>query len=511
MSVLIIDSFKHYLNNIWQGSKPLANFFRSTSTGYLYDTGTNKILACRDKVFELLQLLLERHVDDAVVAFISQYGNEVFLKAAEEIVSAMKTEHILHTLKASQFGLSDHFKDIREILSKTVRSINLEITQECNLRCLYCIYNEDFKAKRNHGSQVMSLTTAKKAIDFLKANSSESETLSIGFYGGEPLQRFEFIKDCVAYVKNIINRKKIVFTVTTNATLMTHEIAEYLLENGFSVLVSIDGPQNIHDRYRKDRKGDGSFYDTLKGLEILSRRYHQIKKGSISINTVYAPPFSSRKLEKINRFFKELEWLPEISILTYYPTESSIPGYMVREEDLHEDKDSAKWAFEEYTHNKPALSSMVTNLLEPVFAKIIQRPVFKRPVDLYHLNGCCLPGQRKAYILSNGDIHVCEKINTFAPVVGHVETGFDFETIQNFYIDEYAKKSMRECSTCWALRLCDVCYISALDNDGNLDMNKKKQRCHDMRFSLEKSLTQFTICSEENPGGLDYLYDYEIV
>lgn len=160
----------------------------------MYDTGTNKILACRDEVFDLLHLLLSHKIDDAITAFTGKYGREEFPLAAEEIVAAIKQENILLTLRATQFGLSDHFKDIREILSKTVRSINLEITQECNLRCLYCIYNEEFEAKRNHGSHVMSLATAKKAIDFLNANSAESETVSIGFYGGEPLRRFEFIK-----------------------------------------------------------------------------------------------------------------------------------------------------------------------------------------------------------------------------------------------------------------------------------------------------------------------------
>lgn len=505
------DSFKHYLDNIWQNSKPLAKLFRSATAGYLYDTGTNKILACRDEVFELLRLLFERNVDDAIVAFTGKYGNEEFSKAAEEIVSAIKTEHILLTLKASQFGLSDHFKDIREILSKTVRSINLDITQECNLRCLYCIYNKDFESKRNHGSQVMSLTTAKRAIDFLKANSSESETLSIGFYGGEPLQRFDFVKDCVDYAKNVIKRKKIVFTVTTNATLMTPEIAEILLENDFSVLVSIDGPQDIHDRYRKDRAGNGSFKSTLKGLEILSRQYHRVKKGSISVNAVYAPPFSSKKLERINRFFQELEWLPDINILTYYPTEGSIPGNMATQEDLREDMDTIQWASKGYKKHMQSSGSMVTNLLEPPLAKIIQRHVFKRPVDRYYLNGCCLPGQRKAFILSNGDIHLCEKINTFAPVVGNVESGFDFETIQKFYIDEYADKSKTECSNCWALRLCDVCYISTLNKDGALDMNRKRQRCNIMRRTLAASLTDFVIFGEESPGGLDYLYDYDLI
>jgi uncharacterized protein len=294
----------------------------------------------------------------------------------------------------------------------------------------------------------MSLETGKKAIEFLNEHSTNSRTVMLGFYGGEPLMRFSFIKDCVEYARDIINEKELKFNITTNAVLITPEIAKYLFNEGFSILVSLDGPKEIHDSYRKDKNGKGSFDKTINGLKILSDKYREIKKGMISVNVVYTPPYSEEKINLINNFIKELTWLPVINVLTNYTSRHSIPTGMVSEDDLKQDKTIMQWAFEKYKTDFENSDAMVKGQTEKSFAKFIQRPVLNEPFDGFYFNGCCLPGQRKSYIATDGSIKICEKISSNSPPIGNVYTGFDFETIEKVYINEYAKKSIEVCSGC---------------------------------------------------------------
>jgi uncharacterized protein len=503
---LLIES----LRQVFEPEKPLVKMLRTPSGCYLYDTGTNKILGCRKEVYDLMDNLLFKKTDDAATDFINRYGDTEFISAAQEIVDAVKAENILQVKKATQFGLSDHFKDVEEILSTKVQSINLEVTQDCNLRCLYCIYNHHVKGKRNHEKKSMSLDVARTSIDFLEKHSSCSDFVSIGFYGGEPLTKTSFVREVVEYAKESLTDKKILFNITTNATLIHPEMAEYLLNEEFSVLISIDGPKDIHDQYRVDGGGNGSFDKALNGLKILAGKYKQIKKGSIAINMVYAPPYSEKKLDTIGHFFTEMDWLPDVSVIASYPSNGTIPGNLVSKKELKEDKDLMKWALERYGFYYAQSGSMVKGLVEKRLAKLIQRPVIKEPVDKYPLNACCIPGQRKNFITPEGMILICEKMPTYAPPIGNVQTGFDFDIIQKVYIDDYARTSIWSCSRCWGLRLCDICYVSAFNESGSLDLEEKKKYCGAMLNSLEKFLAFFATSLEANPGELQYLYKYEL-
>ncbi len=499
-----------FLEKFFGSGKPLAKLLNTSPGCYLYDTGTNKILGCRREVYDLLSDLFLEDVNRAVGNFISRYSEKEFLSAAEEIVEAIHTEKILLLKKASNFGLSDHFKDFREVLKNSMQGMNIEVTEECFMRCGYCVYQDHFKEKRNFSSNSMSLETAKKAIEFLKDHSADSNPVMLGFYGGEPLQRFSFIKDCVEYARNIIKGKDLIFNLTTNAVLVTPAIAEYLFNEGFSILVSLDGPKEIHDRYRKDKNGNGSFDRTINGLKILADKYREINKGMISINVVYTPTYSEEKINQIDKFFKQLTWLPAANVLISYHSKNSIPVEMFMEKELKQDKSVRQWAFEKYKSDFEKSDPMVKSQIERVFSKFIQRSVLNEPFDCFYFNGCCLPGQRKSHITTDGSIKICEKISSKSPAIGDVFGGFDFETIEKVYIDDYAEKSIEICSGCWGIRLCGVCYIQAFNEQGKLDLARKNMYCHSSLHSLENLLKNFAALMEENPEKLDYLYQYEI-
>jgi uncharacterized protein len=314
-----------FLGKVFGTGKPLAKLIDTGSGYYLYDTGTNKILACRREVYDLLTGLFQEDVQLAIGNFISRYSDKEFLVSSEEIVEAINTENILLLKKATNFGLSDHLRNLRQVLNTSMQAMHMELTEKCHMNCGYCVYQGHYKEKRNYSDKSMNLETAKKAIEFLKNHSADSDTVMIGFYGGEPLQRFSLIKDCVEYAKKIIKDKEIKFNMTTNAVSVTPEIAEYLINEGFSLLVSLDGPKEIHDRYRKDVNGKGSFDRAINGLKLLADKYREKKKGMISINAVYTPPYSEEKINRINDFFKQLTWLPTVNVFINYHNQNSLP------------------------------------------------------------------------------------------------------------------------------------------------------------------------------------------
>lgn len=498
------------LNQIFGKEKPLVKLLSTSSGFYLYDTGTNKMLGCEKDIHDLLNELLKNSVKRAAARFIGEYGESRFVRAAAEIIDAVEEEKILKVKKACRFGQSDHFSDLKDVLSDSVQGVNLEVTQDCNLRCIYCIYQDHVKEKRQYSHKEMSIEIAAKAIDLLKKHSSSVDDVSIGFFGGEPLKSFSLIKQSVEFAKKVFTQQKVNFNITTNGTLISREIAEFLITEGFFVMVSLDGPKEYHDKFRKDAKGNGSFERTLNGLRLLSNAYSKQKNGTIAINLVNTPPFNQDKLDAIDQFFKELEWLPDVHILSRNPNNNSIPIEYVRESGQGNDKGLFGWAIDQYRIDFDQSNAIIKGQVEERFAKFLQRPVLTEPASSYPLNGCCVPGQRKNYITADGFIQVCEKMPDNSPYLGHVNTGFDFERIKKVYVDEYARKSLDECSRCWALRLCDVCYIYAFNDDGELDMNKKRRHCKSILDSVETSMCYFLTLMDEHPGKLDYLYHFEI-
>lgn len=138
----------------------------------------------------------------------------------------------------------------------------------------------------------MKLPVAFAAIDYRAEHSIKKDEVAISFYGGEPLLNFPLIKSCAEYAHQKLKNKEVYFSITTNATLLTPKIANFLFsEKKFSIVVSIDGPKEIHDEFRRDIKGDGSFDRSLKGLKNLYIAFGETFVGRVSLNVVYTPAY----------------------------------------------------------------------------------------------------------------------------------------------------------------------------------------------------------------------------
>ena len=147
---------------------------------------------------------------------------------------------------------------LKQKTAGVVKALCLHIAHTCNLNCAYCFASQG----KYHGERaVMSYDVGRQALDFLIANSGSRRNLEVDFFGGEPLMNFQVVKDLVAYVRSIEKEKgkNFRFTLTTNGILVDDDVIEWANRECSNVVLSLDGRKEIHDRFRVDYAGNGSW------------------------------------------------------------------------------------------------------------------------------------------------------------------------------------------------------------------------------------------------------------
>ena len=196
---------------------------------------------------EILAAVAEKFAgrEDITAADLEEcYGQVVSLKEAGKLFAPDTFEPMAGKLKQKTAGV--------------VKALCLHIAHTCNLNCSYCFASQG----KYHGDRaVMSFEVGKRALDFLIENSGTRRNLEVDFFGGEPLMNFQVVKDLVAYARSIEKEKgkNFRFTLTTNGVLVDDDVIEFANRECHNVVLSLDGRKEVHDRYRVDYAGKGSW------------------------------------------------------------------------------------------------------------------------------------------------------------------------------------------------------------------------------------------------------------
>lgn len=142
---------------------------------------------------------------------------------------------------------------MEKTMGNDTSSLMLILTNQCNLRCVYCYENSD--------CQVMSFETARDILDRQLRRRAPGERARIEFFGGEVLTQFPLLKRICEYALQTYEHLDLHFAITTNGTLMHGEIQSWFAEHGdcFDCTLSLDGTPAMHDRNRRTRGGGGSY------------------------------------------------------------------------------------------------------------------------------------------------------------------------------------------------------------------------------------------------------------
>ncbi|MBV4536340.1 MULTISPECIES: quinohemoprotein amine dehydrogenase maturation protein [Pseudomonas] len=161
---------------------------------------------------------------------------------------------------------------LKRVERTALNTVVLNVNTGCNLSCTYC-YKEDLD-KPSAGKK-MSTATAEASVEMLLKESPDETRYSVVFFGGEPLSNRPLIEHMVAYCEQRFAEagKEVEFIMTTNATLLTEEIVDWLNAHRFGLSISIDGPKTVHDRNRITVGGQGTYDVVRRKADMLLSRY----------------------------------------------------------------------------------------------------------------------------------------------------------------------------------------------------------------------------------------------
>lgn len=211
-------------------------------------------------------------VDDIAYDIIADYQSTDRQTLIEKTASKYPAEplsdieecydQITELKNAGKLFCEDTFKPMAGALkaktSGVIKALCLHIAHTCNLNCSYCFASQG----KYHGERaLMSYEVGKRALDFLVENSGSRHNLEVDFFGGEPLMNFDVVKKLVEYARSIEKEKNkhFRFTLTTNGVLVDDDVIEFANKEMSNVVLSLDGRKEVHDRYRVDYAGNGSW------------------------------------------------------------------------------------------------------------------------------------------------------------------------------------------------------------------------------------------------------------
>jgi len=303
-------------------------------------------------------------------------------------------------------------------------------TWNCNLRCSYCFLQE---ADLDADGSRMSTRTAQRVVDALDEGLADHETISVHLYGGEPLTQTDTIRTMVERARTKAPGR-FSFAVTTNGTCGSDETLELLRDGQFQVILSIDGPAEIHDACRRTADGSGTQAVVLDFLQALKDRTDCWVRGSSVVRRGW-------------RLRDAVDYLLTLPVDRVKAQAVRVPA------DSPHALTPAEW--EVYYRDLEEIGRRVAARLDAGqsprddrFSSRVLQLLMGKARDHF-----CGAGASTFGILPDGEVRACALLDDSDSVLGHIEDDPDT------WVREGARwRSERpvweECSSCTALPLC---------------------------------------------------------
>lgn len=446
------------------------HFFVSKKKLFIYDTLHNLLFSAKKvEDYAMLKEILKRYSQGKDITQIEKDKYSLVLKNYTNENTIFNTETFIN----------------KENLFST--KLTLMISQSCNLKCSYC-YGKEGRFGTN--GEYMSNEIAEQSIrhlveriESLKLPKSENpKYFLITFFGGEPLLNFELMKHVIEFVEREYPNKVFSYTFTTNGTLFTEEIINYLRTKNVSILISLDGQKEIHDFNRVFSNGKGTFDKVMSNINLLKKNNMQFSVRATLSNKFF------KYYESIANYFIELG-AQQIFIgrLTNYDIDSN--DFDINIEELKQD---VKYA----TKYNNKIKDKILQGDYPDFIPFIT--ILKRIHDATDTLISCGFMKGSTAVSYNGDLYPCHRfvgIDGFK--FGNVYSGLEETPIQN--IVKKIDKVTVKCNNCWAKFICQRgCMRDIAKNHGNF-IPYDKRYCNLQRKKIEWALEVYYDIIKQQP------------
>ena len=367
----------------------------------------------------------------------------------------------------------------------------LNVTNKCNLSCTYCYeYGEDkLTDAADAGRALMADETARQSIDFLMQSSGDRPQVSITFFGGETLLNFPAIRAATEYAEAEAgkHKKRVHYSLTTNATLLNDDVVDFLTRHRFGITVSIDGDATEQDRHRTDSKGAGSFARIEPRIRHLIARNKE--RGGRPIGARVTLTADAAPAPRTYRFltgelgFDEVGFAPVTAALgrAYALGELGYQRLLDEFGELAEEFVSA--ASRNESHGFANLGDLLREL--------------HQGVNKAHP---CGAGLGLLGVSTEGELGLCHRfVESKSHSVGTVTTGID-ESVRSKFLEQAHVDSKTDCTKCFARPLCaGGCYHEAHVRYG--DATKANLHyCEWIRGFVDLGLRTYARIQSQNPA-----------
>lgn len=371
-----------------------------------------------------------------------------------------------------------------------LQALVLNVTNQCNLACTYCYeFGADKIATPAGKPKYMTKETARSSIDLLLNASKGRKAVHITFFGGETLMNFPLLRDAVLYANEAAAAvgKEITFSLTTNATLLTEPIIDFLSENAVGVTVSIDGPSDIQDKHRIYRSGKGS-YDVIepKLRSLIAKHKTRAVTARVTLTEGVTDVLRIYRHLKDELGFHEVGFAPV--------TNSGDREYAIEDGGMEKVLEGFHALADEWL--AAALKDEMhgfTNVGETI-SELIQGVNKSHP---------CGAGLGLLGVSPSGNLSPCHRFtDADTHVMGNVEDGID-RAAQTEFLDRGHVGAKYECQSCWARPLCaGGCHHEAFVRYGDTG-HANLHYCDWIREWTERCLTIYGEVAARNPAFIE--------
>ena len=397
----------------------------------------------------MMQVQKTFYVKDVVegsnsIFFQTTNGNVLYEKLTNTIHSGEKEDLKVLQDKVELVKYNPQFESetLQEKRDETLEGLVLNVTESCNLNCSYCIFSGNYMGEHKHNPSKMDFETAKKGVDFFLPKAAKP--ILISFYGGEPLNNIELIKNIIDYTMKEYSSENVSFSMTTNF-YDAEKHFKTIVDRNMNLLVSLDGPKEIHNENRVHQSGEPTWDKIMKNLVALERYNPGYLEHHVGASVTCA---KTENLGRIVRFFLEESPIKVFRI-------GGVEKKGLKETTLEMSSPSAmnelSLEFLKYVEEERVIPDTHRLLFEQQLSLMTMRSKKKLPEQI-KLGGSCYPGKRKLYVDTNGKFYMCEKFGERMPI-GDLNEGIKQDLVDSA-IEEFTIIRDELCTNdCWAQRV----------------------------------------------------------